>query len=261
MSEVPHMPTKPEILALAIKMFQEDMIRKGIEPITPTERELKEGNWFEKARLDLMTGVKSQLEEYLTYLDTEAASIRDQLGITPEPPPREVRELVEQIDIVSVRLRETRGKLREAKDTIERLRAVKVPPKIVAPPPVRYLTAEEVERLWQEFIRYAKFRYPELIPDPKIYRSRFDETIKPAKTFEEASAKITRLIDRIVKELKPVRVPVRRPVVLVEPAELERDFPDYLRECGITMQEYRRLDHTGKTVMRNEYRRWKLQPY
>lgn len=268
MSEAPYMPTKPEILALAIKMFQEDMIRKGIEPITPTERELKEGNWFEKARLDLMTGVKSQLEEHLTYLETEAESIRDQLGIAPAPPPREVRELVEQIDVVSGKLRETRGKLREAKETIEKLRAVKVPPKIVeAPPPppkVPVCPAHKVELI--PVIGAHQFRWGRIEVPSEMFLFQcpieFEYYIcEPRKACELVSLdKLKLKLVRIIKPIVPSRVPPARRL-RVPTAEIQPDFPDYLRECGITLEEYRRLDHTGKTVMRNEYRRWKEQPY
>lgn len=267
MAEVPHMPTKPEILELAIKMFQEDMIRKGLEPITPTERELKEGNWFEKARLDLMTGVHSELEGYLAYLKAEAESIEDQLGIKPAPPPREVRELEEQIDIVSGKLSETRGKLREARETIEKLRAVKVPPKVVEvpppPPKVPVCPAHKVELLpviGAHLFPWGRVDVPGemfLFQCPEEFEYYICEPRKPCELV--SLNKLKRKLAVIIKPI--VAPPVRVRAAIVEPAELEPDFKDYLREVGITMNDYKRLDMLGKFVMRSEYRRWKARPY
>ena len=48
------LPSKDEILDLARKMYMEDCVRHGIQPLTPEEDELKEMGYFERARLALM---------------------------------------------------------------------------------------------------------------------------------------------------------------------------------------------------------------
>jgi hypothetical protein len=48
------LPSKDEILDLARKMYMEDCVRHGIQPLTPEENELKEAGYFERARLALM---------------------------------------------------------------------------------------------------------------------------------------------------------------------------------------------------------------
>ncbi|MEM3551572.1 MAG: hypothetical protein QXK47_03960 [Candidatus Bathyarchaeia archaeon] len=48
------MPSKSEILDLARKMYMEDCVRHGVEPLTPEEGELREMGYFERARLALM---------------------------------------------------------------------------------------------------------------------------------------------------------------------------------------------------------------
>jgi len=68
-------------------------------------------------------------------------------------------------------------------------------------------------------------------------------------------------------EVPPPPPPVPRvpPYPYIPPAleyvELEADFKKFLAECGITMEDYRRLEHVGRITMREEYRRWKLRPY
>jgi len=47
-------PSKDEILDLARKMYMEDCVRHGIQPLTPEEDELREMGYFERARLALM---------------------------------------------------------------------------------------------------------------------------------------------------------------------------------------------------------------
>jgi len=48
------LPSKDEILDLARKMYMEDCVRHGIQPLTPEEDELREMGYFERARLVLM---------------------------------------------------------------------------------------------------------------------------------------------------------------------------------------------------------------
>lgn len=264
--EVPHMPTKEEILEKAIDLFKKEQIAKGLPPITPTEDELKEGNWFEAARIELMSGLKSQLEEYLAFLESEAESIRDELGIKPPPPPKEVRELEEQVDSLSLRLVETRRRLLEAKTEIERLRAVKIPPKEVVPPR-KELTKEEIRRL--EDVFRASLSAAGLYPPRFISEFRVEIDALKFLPFLEARRGVEEFVKDIIARAAPPRIPTvparRIPYPYIPPAleavELEPDFKVFLTECGITMDDYRRLEHVGKLTMREEYRRWKARPY
>lgn len=259
MAEPPHLPTKPEIMGEAIKLFQEEAVKKGLPAIVPTERELKEGNYFEKARVELMTGIKSQLEEYLAYLVTEAESIRDQLGIRPAPPPKEVRELLEQIDVVSIRLSETRRKLREAKAEIERLRVVKVPPTVVErppfPPPPAVLSTEERNRLEDEF-KAALMRELGRIPRDVMAEFRLELEKVKTKPYAEALDQILGLAReiawRIVRMPKPPRVPV---VEVAVPPELAVPLPIPLPKMPISPLPFPRAPSTEeKAVLLDHFR-------
>lgn len=270
--EVPHMPTKSEILAKALELFH----KANPEAPTPEEDELKEGNWFEQARRELMSGLKSQLEGYLAFLEQEAESIRGELGVKPAPPPKEVRELEEQIDIVSSRLQETKTRLREAKRDIERLRAVKIPPKVVAPPPkkpvcpahnvelVRLPEKKVVEGEWVPVPQPFPFGDIVVPEETFLYQCPIESEYyicEPRKRCELISLNKLKLkLARIIKPIV-VRPPRRERARIIEPAELEPDFNDFIRETGITMEDYRRLDMLAKFVMRSEYRRWKARPY
>ena len=81
MAELPHFPTKEEILARATKIFMEERAKLGLPPLTPEPEELREGSYWERARSELMSGVRTELEKYLSYLETEADKIREELGI------------------------------------------------------------------------------------------------------------------------------------------------------------------------------------
>ena len=48
------LPSKDEILDLARKMYMEDCVRHGVQPLTPEEDELREMGYLERARLALM---------------------------------------------------------------------------------------------------------------------------------------------------------------------------------------------------------------
>jgi len=57
-------PIKKEILEVACEMYIEDCIKNGVEPLTPTEHELKEAGYYEKAKLYLMRNIHAdELEE------------------------------------------------------------------------------------------------------------------------------------------------------------------------------------------------------
>lgn len=282
MSEIPHMPGKDEILAKAIELFKAERVQKGLEPITPEEEELKEGNWFEKARAELMSGYKSQLEEYLAYLESEAQSIKDELGIKPAPPARDVRELEEEIDRVSTRLAETRQKLREATTEVERLRAVKVPAKEVpiAPPKVPMCPVHGVQLI----------RLPEKKNEmPLPHSFPFGDLIVPEELFlhqcpieseyyicEPRKAcqliRLDRLKMILARIVRPIAAaPPAPPGVRVVPStlvtmeevraaqeEIERHprFEEYLTEMAYSLETFHLLDPFSKRALYEGFREW-----
>jgi hypothetical protein len=133
MAELPHMPTKEEILAKAIELFQKDLILKGLPVITPEESELKEANFFEKARAELMTGIRSELEKYLSDLESEADTVRADLGIEkPLPTSERLTELENKLARVEERYKTTKERLKEAEEELRKIREAKPlpPPKI-----------------------------------------------------------------------------------------------------------------------------------
>jgi len=274
LAEVPHMPSKEEILAKAIEMFKADMVMRGLKPITPAEEELKEGNWFETARAELMSGVKSQLEEYLAYLEHETESIREQLGIKPAPPPKEVRELEEQIDAVTTKLAETKSRLREATKEIETLRAVKVPVKEIAPPTPKVPTcpAHKVELM--EIIGIHAFPWgPVDVPSEMfLYRCpiEFEYYIcEPRKAC--ALVSLDKLKLKLVRITRPIVAPpaappmrmVPRGFVTLEEIRAEREeierhprFDEYLTFMGFSIETYRVLDALSKKALLQGFRAW-----
>jgi hypothetical protein len=274
MSEMPHMPTHDEIIKEAIKKF---MLANPDAP-TPTESELKEGSWFDAARRELMSGVKSQLEEYLAYLEAEAESIQDELGIKPAPPSKEVSELEEQVDILSVKLDEARRKMRNAREEVEKLKAVKVPPKVVKPPPKEpegpVCPTHKVELIDVAAIQPVtgwEFPWGRVFVPSEMFLYQCPQEFEyyicePRKRCE--FIRLDTLRRRLAAIVKPIAPKMPRPPraaaprypyvpPIVEAAEREAAFETYLKEVGITKAEYNRLDTIGKFVMRQEYRRWK----
>jgi len=276
LAEVPHMPSKEEILAKAIEMFKADMVMRGLKPITPTEDELKEGNWFETARAELMSGVKSQLEEYLAYLEHEAESIREQLGIKPAPPPKEVRELEEQIDAVTTRLEETKSRLREATREIETLRAVKVPVKEIAPPPPKVPTcpAHKVELI--EIFGIHAFPWgPVDVPSEMfLFQCPMEweyYICEPRKACVLVSLdKLKLKLARITRPIAPPTAPAAPTLRLVpkglityeeirrEREEIERHtrFEEYITIMGYSLETYHVLDALSKKALIQGFRAW-----
>ena len=131
-----------------------------------------------------------------------------------------------------------------------------------AVPPIpkhKYLTDEQVKGLWQEFVAYGVSLKD--MKEPRHYRVRFMAEIATAKDYETAAKRGRRLIETILKEIRPPPVPRRVRAPILEPVEREPDFETYLKRCGIDMEDYRLLGHIGQTVMRQEFRRWKKDPW
>jgi len=285
MSEAPHMPSKDEILAKAIEMFKADRILKQLAPITPEEDELKEGNWFEKARTELMSGYKSQLEEYAAALESEAQSIRDELGIKPAPPTKDVRELMEEMDILSTKLAETRQKLREATAEIERLRAVKVPVKEVAPvpaipkPPMCPVHGVQLIRLPEKknemplphpfpfdtlvvpealFLHQCPIEAEYYICEPRKacqlirldrLKTILTRIVRPITAAPPAAAPGVRVVPRTLVSMEEVRA-------AQEEIERHPRFEEYITTMAYSLETFHLLDPFSKRALYEGFREW-----
>lgn len=147
MAEVPHMPTKPEILEKAIELFMYE--RPGAP--TPEEYELKEGNYWLRARDALMTGVRSELEGYVSYLESETAKTLEALGIEKVVPEEQITELENKLSALTERYKTTTTRLTEAREEIRRIKEKEPPPP--PPPPPMGLGPDEKKRLEDSFRR------------------------------------------------------------------------------------------------------------
>lgn len=259
MAEVPHMPTKEEILAKAIELFQ----KANPGAPTPKENKLKMEGYWEDARKELLIGARFQLEGYLANLESEAVSIHDELGVKADLPPKEVTELEEHLSSVIARLSGTKKRLKEVREAIDELRGVKVPEKVIVPKSV--CPAHKVELT--PIIGRHDFPWGLVIVPSEMFLFQCPMeweyyVCEPGKACALVSLdKLKLRLVRIIKPIAPPRLPVRERERIVEAAELEPNFTDFLRETGITMEDYKILDRLGKFVMRGEYRRWKNRPY
>ena len=222
MAELPHMPTKDEILAKAIELFQKDLMLKGLPVITPEEEELKEGNWFEKARAELMTGIRSELEKYLSDLESEADKIREELGIEkPLPTSERLTELEDKLARVEDRYKTTKERLKEAEEELRKIREAKPPP----PPPVG-LTEEDkthLENLFKQTFIEAGVSYVEKMAEFRGELRRLQEDLKNIprlRAVELAEREIIELAKRLIPYKPPPAVPETVPALK---AELEEE--------------------------------------
>jgi hypothetical protein len=226
MAYEPRMPTKEEILAKAIELFQKDLMLKGLPVITLEEEELKEGSWFEKARSELMTGVRTELEKYLSYLETEADKIREELGIEkPLPTSERLTELESSLARVEDRYKATKERLKEAEEELRKIREAKPPPPALPPPPTppspTGLTEAEKIRLEDLFKRVfieAGVSYAGKMAEFRDEIARLQEDLKDIprpRAVELAEREITELAKRLIPYKPPAPIPAPVPVTAV----------------------------------------------
>ena len=157
--EPPHFPTKEEILARATEMFMEERAKLGLPPLTPEPEELREGSYWDRARTELMSGIRSELEKYLSALESEADKAREELGIEkPLPTSERLTELEDKLSRVEERYKTTKERLKEAEEELRKIRE-KPPP---APPKIK--TYDELKR---------EFEGKDLVDALAIYVSRY----------------------------------------------------------------------------------------
>lgn len=235
LAEVPHMPTKSEILERAKELF----FKERPEAPTPEEEELKEGNYLERARLDIMTGVRSELERYLAYLESEEEKVREELGIEkPLPAEERIREVEDKLSTLEVRYKTTRERLAEAREEIKKMKApppIAPPPPPVKIPPVRRplkdfpeqmkVLRERLEReMRSQFLREGLSEEEWFANRGTVIRIiRESIALYAEEEKEKAEPKILERVDRVVNELiKKIKVrpppPVVIPPVMVPPA-------------------------------------------
>jgi hypothetical protein len=93
------LPTKDEIYMKALELYFKDHPEATT---TPEEYELKEGNYWETARRELMSGYESDLRRYLEELEEEARKVRELLGlpIPEEKVEKEIEKIEEKVERV-----------------------------------------------------------------------------------------------------------------------------------------------------------------
>jgi hypothetical protein len=207
------MPSREEILAQATKLFMEERVRLGLPAITPEEEELKEGNYWDRARSELMSGVKSQLEGYLAYLEGEAAKIREELGIEKIVPEERITELENKLSSLTERYKTSKARLEEAREELRRIKE-KAP---LLPP--RGLSKEQIEELEATFRRMFEERGVTRIPSA-VLRDELEtlkETLKETErslAFDLAHRRIVDVAESILP--RPPAPPVMAPPPGVE---------------------------------------------
>jgi len=223
------MPVKDEIIEKAIELFHE--ANPDLPHITPTEPELKEASYFERARTDLMSGVRASLEEYLRYLESEADTVREELGVKkPLPTSERFVELESKLRRVEERYKTTKKTLKATEEEIRRIR--ERPPPVVAPPPPppvplapppvpTGLTDEDKRRLEDLFKRVfleAGASYVGRLPAFRDELKRLQEDLKDiprARAIRLAEKEVTEMARRLIPYKPPPPIPVPVPVIAV----------------------------------------------
>lgn len=122
--EEPHLPTTAEIRARAIELFQEEFIRThpGEVAPDPEDEELREDGFWDRAKHELMTGAKSQIEEMIYFYEDQAKQLRKGLGMETEVTPERLDELRDTISDLRKRYGEAKRSLKKAEGELEESR-------------------------------------------------------------------------------------------------------------------------------------------
>jgi alpha-galactosidase/6-phospho-beta-glucosidase family protein len=145
------LPSKEEIEEAARKLFMEERAKKGLPPVTPTEQELKEGSYWERARKALMLSKEAEeLSKQRKYIEELAATLG--LRVIPEEqlekmlkPTEEAAKLKAEIErlrkeaeeakrIAEEERRKAEEERKKAEEIIKKVKA-EIPPLPIAPPP------------------------------------------------------------------------------------------------------------------------------
>ena len=191
-------------------MVPANTVKKLLE--SARDLEAAEGKARDARRKEKET--RKQAEEKIRELQSELEALREEAKKKPALRIRILQNFKEGIQYFKkgdvIETHNIEWALAKVDQKLAERVGVEVPVKILpeAPPKVekrlhKFLTNEQVEMVWQEFVRYAKFHYPALFVEPELYRVRFEGRIKDAKTIDEANVKATRLVEEIVRELRP----------------------------------------------------------
>ena len=149
--EPPHMPEHDEILKRALEIYH------AANPhilTTPEEDELKEGSYWNRARDELMSGVRAVLEQYLRELESEADHVREELGVEkPLPTDEHMTELENQLARVEERYRTTKERLQATEEELRKIHEAKPPAPPLPPPPVPTGLTEEQKALLEDLFK------------------------------------------------------------------------------------------------------------
>lgn len=263
-------PSKDEIREEALRVYMEESYRAGLEDIpTPEDHELKEGNYWLRAQTDLMTSPEAKAtDEHIAYLEYSASELEE--VVVKSENLKDLLAASRKLEGLEARIKDLRQKRRQEKEEaklrivelerqLEEARVVVEVP-VGPPPPLKELTDKEMKRL--EDVFKASLSAAGLYPPRFISEFRVEIGAAKFLPYDEARDVIERLTKEIITRAKPiVRRPPRVRAPILEPIEREPDFETYLKRCGIDMEDYRLLGHIGQTVMRQEYRRWKKDPW
>jgi len=237
-------PTKEEIYKRAVELANYDKVKAGLPKYgydydPKVEKELKEGSYWDRAKAELMTGIRSQLEEYLHYLEEEAARVREELGIKPPP---ELPELERRLEAVEARYERAERQLKRAEAIEKVLRETLAK---------RERELEEARRRLEEKVRrytYVTIRFKTDIPQ---FVGADLTTYGPYKAGDLASIpdlNAAILIEKGVAE-RWVAVPAAPPMppdkarLRMEAKELWAEYREALR-----LEEYKRADEIRKRL-------------
>lgn len=195
--EPPRMPTKDEIIKKAIELFHE--ANPQLPTITPEEPELKEGSYFERARAELMSGTRSALEQYLSQLESEADTVRADLGIEkPLPTSERLTELENRLAGIESRYKATKERLKEAEEELRKIREAKPSP---APSPLTPAGRAQLEQYFFRSLQASGLSPPEHAKAPtNSWWLAFDAQINPNKSLEENMKILDGLVQMIVDQ-------------------------------------------------------------
>lgn len=108
-----YLPTKDEILSKAQELYVTEAVKAGLPAITPKEEELKEGNYFQRARDQLLSERSEAIRAELGYLEQMASEVGMRVV------PKKLAERAEELDLTLKRLRESESRRREAEKALE----------------------------------------------------------------------------------------------------------------------------------------------
>ena len=200
----PVTPTEEQIREKALALWMNEAVKTGLPLITPEDYELKEGNFWREAQLELMRSPELvAVEKELEVLHYQADHLKE--VVVASETLKDLLSAAEELDVVEGKIKDLRSKRKEEKERaekrvkdleaeIERLRKEReLPPK----PPLE-LTVEERGRLAHFFLeKLDKAKVPFIYK----YKPELDKALDIYKSYEENLKLIEEVADRIIAEV------------------------------------------------------------